>query len=169
VRRHRELSGSAAWSVRSQPGRASKKLIAWSRWIAGAGPEHDGLRLWDVDGAWPNINASYCKGCRQENGGNACADCPEPKLLPENDLAARAYLACHTQWNVGTAGRTGLRYEGCTAILGVHAGNLGIADMSETMAQIQCIEIAMLGADAERREAEEAERNARQASGGFAQ
>jgi len=69
-----------------------------------------------------------------------------------------AFLACHTQWQyAGMGGRTGLRYEGCIALLDSYLprwqvddpptwGALTVADLME---QVQVIEGAMLTADNE--------------------
>ena len=87
-------------------------------------------------------------------------------LLPECAPGARLFLVCSTQWMVGAAGRTGLRYEGCAAVIDVHRERLDIGDLSEAWGQMQTIEAAMLQADHERRQADEEARASKAAAGG---
>lgn len=70
-----------------------------------------------------------------------------------------AYLACHTQWQVGGLGqRTGLRYEGCMALLDRYlqrwraeqSSLWGELEVTDLMQDLQVIESAVLNVDAER-------------------
>lgn len=65
------------------------------------------------------------------------------------------------------AGRTGLRYEGVMAVLTVHADHLGLPDLSDALGQVQVIERAILEVDAERAEADRADRDLKQMTGGL--
>lgn len=65
------------------------------------------------------------------------------------------------------SGRTGLRYEGCKAALDLYVGRLSAGpggplltadNLGEVFTQVQVIEQAMLTADNERREREQAQR-----------
>ncbi len=57
-------------------------------------------------------------GCRELRGldkhtGADCDECIRPRLLPENEPAARLYMDCQTQWRYGPDGRpTGMDYTG---------------------------------------------------------
>ncbi len=86
--------------------------------------------------------------------------------MPEAQRGAAAFLLVHTQWNVGGLGqRTGLRYESVLSTIertlpawqdddpGTWAG----VTVAELFADVQVVESAMLGADAERRQAERAD------------
>jgi hypothetical protein len=75
-------------------------------------------------------------------------------------------MACHTQWSVGGLGqRTGLRYEGCIALLerylprwcGECPDVMDGVEMTDLLADLQIVESAILGHDAERAERERAE------------
>lgn len=69
-----------------------------------------------------------------------------------------AYIACNTQWQyAGMGARCGLRYEGCTAVLGAYLPGWqqdpafeGLA-LPDLLRGLQLIESATLQADAERR------------------
>lgn len=147
----------------SVPRCKSKKLIAWARWIAGAGPIHNGERLWDMDEKYPQVTSEYCREvCKVR-----CAQCPVPTVLPDNHAGVAAYLQCATQWRASFAGRTGLDYPACIQVLKLHRRHWRIehpddpvvtTPLSELMQDLQVIESAILESDNERRDAEEAAR-----------
>jgi hypothetical protein len=97
-----------------------------------------------------------------------CAECPAPRLLPDCQPGVVAYQVCATQWRQGFAGRTGLDYPACIATLqlylprwqqaeaGQGGGAFGALEVGDLMEQVQCIEVAMLEADEERRERDRA-------------
>lgn len=70
---------------------------------------------------------------------------------------------CETQWSVGMAGRTGLRYEGCIPVLTLYLPEWQHADpetwsdrtVPDLLRDIQLIERATLAADCDRREAQQ--------------
>lgn len=146
-------------------GRRKKKLVAWARWCAGVGPGFKGERLWGREGQDTTID--YCRECRANGGCPTIDACPEPKLLPDAQPGVAAYLLVHTQWNVGGLGqRVGMRYEGCIAMLERRLPSwqaedpkvFGALTVDDLLADVQIIETAMLGADAERSEAERKQR-----------
>ena len=143
-----------------QRGRCPKKLVAWSRWQAGAGPELNGERLWES-----GATRDYCRECRAAGGCEAIGKtCAQPQLLPEALPSVQAYGVCETQWSVGMAGRTGLRYEGCIPTLSLYLPDWQQADperwsdrtVPDLLRDVQLIERAMLTADSEQRDKQRA-------------
>lgn len=83
-----------------------------------------------------------------------CRKCPQPRLLPANLGAARAVVACATQWRYDASGQpTGLHYEGCLSVLASAARLRGAPpDIVDTeFEQVRIAERAFLTARAERR------------------
>lgn len=69
------------------------------------------------------FTAAYCRECPA-----VCAECPQPRLLPDATQAAAAFMVCRTQWQHAANGMpTGLRYSDCLALLRLRAKELGIA------------------------------------------
>lgn len=155
------------WAHGSKPAGETKKLIAWCRWSNGAGPDHDGLRLWDseriYDGNGGGITSEYCRTvCKTR-----CKECPAPLLLPECQAGVAAYTAVSTQWRIGGIGaRTGLDYAAVIRTLelylprwqreeSAYPGARAVwrdAELGELLEDIAIIESAALCADHERRE-----------------
>lgn len=79
--------------------------------------------------------------------------------MPDSHVAVRAYSAIGTQWNVGMAGRTGLRYEAVNDHLERYRKQLEITDPWETIQDIQTIEFALLDAHDEIREEQREKRD----------
>jgi len=83
-------------------------------------------------------------------------------------VGVAAFLAVLTQWRHGFAGRTGLDYSACITVLAMHLprwrrespGAFKGLRVPDLMEDLQIIERALLTADEERREEEEAKRNA---------
>ncbi|MDR3389922.1 MAG: DUF1799 domain-containing protein [Rudaea sp.] len=134
--------------------------MAWSRWVAGAGPVVEGERLWDIEARYSNCNSAYC---REVCGKTRCAECPAPLLLPESQVGIAAYIKCGTQWRTGFSGRTGLDYPACIQTLKIYRRELRkelpddplvTTPLADLMNDMQVIESAMLQADHEKREAE---------------
>lgn len=113
--------------------------------------------LWDTGAPDAEaFTAAYCRGCK-----SVCADCPQPRLLPEAAPAAAAYMACSTQWQHGPSGLpTGLRAADCLALLRLYARELGLkkSDLPEVFALVQVIERALVVACAETAEREALQR-----------
>lgn len=97
------------------------------------------------------MTSDYCrKVC-----GTPCADCPAPRLLPDNLPALAAYRRVVTQWQYAGAGlgglyRTGLNYSGVMPVLHALAAEWTDWTALELLEQIQLIEETMLEADSER-------------------
>lgn len=73
-------------------------------------------------------------------------------------------MACATQWRSGFGGRTGLDYGACMGVLRMRLPQwradfsaFASVTMRDLFSDLQLIEGAMLGADAERRERDEAQ------------
>jgi hypothetical protein len=133
--------------VPGQPRGRPKKLTAWVRWHAGAGPGlSDGTRLWDFEDRYgDSFTAEACSQCK-----TICADCPQPRLLPDAQPGALAYLTCATQFQYAPSGvPTGLRYADCLAMLTARAEALGITDIPQALADLQHAERARIGAAVE--------------------
>lgn len=88
--------------------------------------------------------------------------------MPESQPGITAYLVCATQWNVGgIGGRTGLRYEGCIAVLerylphwqAEHPAAWCDITIVDLMQDIQIIESSLLAGWGEQSDAEAAKRN----------
>lgn len=131
--------------------------MAWARWIAGARAEYNGERLWDLDGAFPDLTSAYC---RSTCGKSRCDKCMQPRLLPDAEPAVAAYMAVSTQWRTDGY-RTGLDYTACIASLKLHLPRWRRASrawagrtLADVMADLQIIESAILTADGERRDEE---------------
>lgn len=76
-----------------------------------------------------------------------CADCPQPRLLPDAVPGALAYLTCSTQFQYAPSGiPTGLRYADCLAMLTAQAEQLGITDVPLALADLQHAERARVAA-----------------------
>lgn len=75
--------------------------------------------------------------------------------------AVQLYLACSTQWRVGMSGRTGLDYTACRpeAAAWLDRWNreavpaVASMELIELMDDLRTVELALLGCDAERRDA----------------
>ena len=68
------------------------------------------------------FTASYCANCP-----SICAECPQPRLLPDALAPAAAFMACRTQWQHAANGLpTGLRYEDCKTPLRILAKKIGV-------------------------------------------
>ena len=63
----------------------------------------------------------YCELCTEkENAATPCAECPRPKILPENIDAVVWYSRASTQWNISNGVLTGFRYEGISALFDMY-------------------------------------------------
>lgn len=115
-----------------------------------------------MDGKFPSLTADYC---RQTCGGVRCASCPQPRLLPDCQAGVAAYMTVSTQWRAGFGGRYGLDYTACIATLELHwkrwrkSAAFAGRSLGDVLEDVQIIERAMLDADAEKRDEEEAARN----------
>lgn len=76
----------------------------------------------------------------------SCAGCPEPQILPENQVAISLFLACQTQWRCGMNGRTGLDYSGVESA----ARLMETPDLPDTFARLRILEAEVLRVDRER-------------------
>lgn len=118
--------------------------------------------MWDLDGAFPQLTSEYC---RKTCGGKRCADCLQPRILPDAEAGVAAYMAVSTQWRAGFGGRTGLDYNAVLCALKLHLrawrrdsrafDGLTLADV---LADVQIVESAMLAVDAERHAEDETRR-----------
>lgn len=109
---------------------------------------------------YPDITSDYCRSCAKR-----CDDCPAPKLLPECATSVVAFATLKTQWRVGMSGRTGLDYTACFATLDRYLPRWQASDaafaaltVEDLMGDVQIIERALLDADAEARERDNATR-----------
>lgn len=83
---------------------------------------------------------------------SVCADCPQPRLLPDALPGAAAYSLCRTQWQHGPNGQlAGLRYADCMALLQLRHAEIGIAadELQQVIGDLQVIERAVMDARSE--------------------
>lgn len=128
-------------------------MIAWARFAAGAGPVHEGHRLWDLDGKFPDVSPAYCRDCRARG---ACPQCPQPKVLADAAPGLLGYLSVNTQWRYAANGMPiGLSYGDCLPVL--HQRCARIAEQTgaeftvdDLFDDMQVIERATLGAAIEK-------------------
>lgn len=94
------------------------------------------------------MGPGYCKTCRKTRDSEAaCGECPEPQLLPENDIAVNVFCGCQTQWrHAGMGQRTGLDYTGVESVMRM----MNIDDTHDTLARIQIMERELLSIDADK-------------------
>lgn len=88
--------------------------------------------------------------------------------MPDAQAGIAAYLVCSTQWNVaGMGGRTGLRYEGCIAVLERYLPHWQVEQPTvwqditivDLLQDIQILESALIAGWGEKAEAEALQRN----------
>lgn len=77
-----------------------------------------------------------------------CAACPEPQILPENELALTLFTRSGTQWNYSAMGiRTGLNYSGVEVVA---LRIMSAADWDDAFLRLQILEAAFLKIDGEK-------------------
>lgn len=129
-------------------------MIAWARFAAGAGPVHEGNRLWDYDGKYPGISPAFCRDCRARPGPPC--PCPQPRLLDDAWPGVLAYLGINTQWRYAPNGMpTGLAYGDCLPTLQQRCPRIARdtgkpVTVDDLFDDVQVIERAMIEAAVER-------------------
>ena len=93
-------------------------------------------------------------------GAPPCDECPRPKLLPELEGIANAFVLCDTQWRFGARGPTGLDYTACEVMLATQRAAFRLPPRQALWEGLRVIEHGMLTAWAERVAAEDEARAA---------
>lgn len=87
------------------------------------------------------MTRDYCSSC------SGCAACPRPRLLPQNQLAVKAFDAVSTQWRTSGMGqRTGLDYAGVESALRLRFPRASAARRRRLFADVRTVEAALLRA-----------------------